>query len=179
MSEIFDNELPEIKQFCASLAQLHWDSVSPSGEFSFFVTTYNRNISQDVRYTDTWEECFVNGTRRDFELEKEAHGPNEELEALMGPLFEKVIPRLLRHWKQTGKCWSPVSFMVTSGMGMVNTEAWHAPTRCQGLIVSWKLCSIQQHNSRTLNGLRRCWLLWSQWMWVSQQVWGSKVKYLK
>ncbi len=98
------NELPELKKFCGSLAQLHQDSVSPSGKFGFHVTTYNGNIPQDVRWTDTWEECFVNGTRRDFELEKEARGPNEELEALVSPLFEKVIPRLLRSLESMGGC---------------------------------------------------------------------------
>jgi Fructosamine kinase len=78
------------------LAQLHRDSVSPEGKFGFHTQTYNGNIPQDVRWTDTWEECFVNGTKMDFELEREARGASENLDALIGPLFEKVIPRLLR-----------------------------------------------------------------------------------
>ena len=102
-----DGELPEIEKFSASLAQLHRDSVSPCGKFGFHVTTYNGNIPQDVRWTDTWEECFVNGTRKDFELEREVRGPNEELEALMGPLFEKVIPRLLRPLETGGRTLKP------------------------------------------------------------------------
>jgi len=102
-----DNELPEMEQFSARLAQLHRDSVSPTGKFGFHVTTYNGNIPQDVRWTDTWEECFMNGTRRDFELEMEARGPCEELKALMEPLFKKVIPRLLRPLETAGRSLKP------------------------------------------------------------------------
>lgn len=91
-----DDELPDLKGFCLSLARLHRDSVSPDGKFGFHTQTYNGNIPQDVRRTDTWEECFVNGTKMDFELEREARGASEDLDALIGPLFEKVIPRLLR-----------------------------------------------------------------------------------
>jgi protein-ribulosamine 3-kinase len=102
-----DDEVPEIKQFAASLAKLHRDSVSPTGKFGFHVTTYNGNIPQDVRWADTWEECFVNGTKMDFALEKEARGPSEELEALMVPLFDKVIPRLLRPLETGGRILKP------------------------------------------------------------------------
>lgn len=102
-----DNELPEMEQFSARLAQLHRDSVSPTGKFGFHVTTYNGNIPQDVRWTDTWEECFMNGTKRDFELEMEARGPCEELKALMEPLFKKVIPRLLRPLETAGRSLKP------------------------------------------------------------------------
>jgi hypothetical protein len=86
-----DDELPDLKNFCASLAQLHRDSVSPEGKFGFHTQTYNGNIPQDVRWTDTWEECFVNGTKMDFELEREACGATENMDALIRPLFEKVI----------------------------------------------------------------------------------------
>jgi protein-ribulosamine 3-kinase len=91
-----DDELPDLKKFCASLAQMHRDSVSPEDKFGLHTQTYNGNIPQDVRWTDTWEECLINGTKLDFELEREARGASEDLDALIGPLFEKVIPRLLR-----------------------------------------------------------------------------------
>ena len=102
-----DDELPELKKFCASLAQMHRESASPNGKFGFHVTTYNGNIPQDVRWANTWDECFVNGTKQDFALEKEARGPSEELEALQAPLFEKVIPRLLRPLETGGRTLKP------------------------------------------------------------------------
>jgi protein-ribulosamine 3-kinase len=102
-----DDELPEMQKFCSSLARLHRDSKSPNGKFGFHVTTYNGNIPQDVRWADTWEECFTNGTRRDFELEREARGPCAEIDELMVPLFEKVIPRLLRPLETGGRTLKP------------------------------------------------------------------------
>ncbi|KAI9676501.1 MAG: hypothetical protein M1817_000659 [Caeruleum heppii] len=102
-----DDELPELHQFSACLAKMHRESVSPTGKFGFHITTYNGNIPQDVRWTETWEECFINGTRKDFELEKDARGPSEELEELMVPLFEKVIPRLLRPLETGGRVLKP------------------------------------------------------------------------
>ena len=84
-----DDELLDMNKFAASLARMHLESVAPDGKFGFHVTTYNGNIPQDVRWTDRWEECFINGTRQDFELEKEARGPPEDLEKFMLPLFDK------------------------------------------------------------------------------------------
>lgn len=85
------NDLPEMQHFSTRLARFHRDSVSPIGKFGFHVTTYNGNIPQAVRWTGTWEECYTNGTKRDFNLGKEAQGSCEELEALVKPLL-KVIP---------------------------------------------------------------------------------------
>lgn len=115
-----DDELPEINQFTESLAQLHRESKSPNGKFGFGVTTYNGNLYQDVRWTDTWEECFVNGTRKDFELEREARGVSEEVEALLPALFEKVIPRLLRPLETDGKSVKP---------SLVHGDLWHGNSR--------------------------------------------------
>lgn len=105
--ELRDAVSPEGNAFVSSLAKLHMTSVSPNGKFGFDVTTYNGNIPQDVRWTDTWEECFANGTRKDFELEREARGPSQELDELLGPLFEKVIPRLLQPLETFGRKLKP------------------------------------------------------------------------
>jgi protein-ribulosamine 3-kinase len=102
-----DNELPEVKKFAENLAKLHRNSVSPTGKFGFHVTTYNGNIPQDVRWVDTWEECFLLGTKMDFELEAVARGKSDELETLKIPLFEKVIPRLLRPLETGGRKLKP------------------------------------------------------------------------
>lgn len=108
--------LPEISCFTACLARMHREAVSPTGRYGFHVTTYNGELPQDVRWTDTWEECFVNGTRRDFELEKEARGESAELEELRGKLFEKVIPRLLRPLESGGRRVLP---------SFIHGDLWH------------------------------------------------------
>lgn len=111
-----DNQLPEISKFAESLAELHRESKSPDGKFGFYVPTYNGNLFQDVRWTDTWEECFLNGTRKDFQLEREACGPSPELEKLSVLLLEKVIPRLLRPLETEGRTVKPC---------LVHGDLWH------------------------------------------------------
>ena len=44
-----NDKLPDLKDFCAKLARLHRDSVSPEGKLGFHVQTYNGNIPQNVR----------------------------------------------------------------------------------------------------------------------------------
>jgi protein-ribulosamine 3-kinase len=102
-----DDEVPEISSFTECLARMHRKETSPNGKYGFHVTTYNGNLPQDVRWTDTWEECFVNGTKQDFILEEEARGKNEELKVLQVQLFQKVIPRLLRPLESGGRKFHP------------------------------------------------------------------------
>ncbi|KAI0127175.1 Fructosamine/Ketosamine-3-kinase [Xylariales sp. AK1849] len=102
-----DGKLPGISKFSEGLAQLHRGSRAPEGKFGFHVPMYNGNIFQDVRWTDTWEECSVNGLKKDLELEQEACGPSDELDALAVPLPEKVVPRLLRPLESAGRSVKP------------------------------------------------------------------------
>ncbi|KAH9906283.1 Fructosamine kinase-domain-containing protein [Xylariomycetidae sp. FL2044] len=114
-----DDEVPEMGSFVRCLASLHANALSPNGKYGFHVTTYNGNMPQDVRWTDTWEECFLNGTRKDFELETEARGLSDEFDTLKIPLFEKVIPRLLRPLESGGRRVKP-SFL--------HGDLWHGNT---------------------------------------------------
>ena len=91
-------ELPDVQKFCANLAKMHRDSIphSTNGKFGFHAVTYNGNLPRDVTWCDTWEEMFTCLMRRRVRQEYDAQGPSAELERLLPPLFEKVIPRLLR-----------------------------------------------------------------------------------
>lgn len=89
-------DLPEPPDFCAKLAQLHKNGISPNGKYGFPVVTYNGKLPQENGFTDTWEEFFANGLRHMLNLNFIAGGPCKELEDLMPAIFEKVIPRLLR-----------------------------------------------------------------------------------
>ncbi|KAF8866171.1 hypothetical protein BDZ45DRAFT_700792 [Acephala macrosclerotiorum] len=89
--------LPDIRKFCAMLAKLHHDSMvsedAPT-EFGFPVVTYEGNMYQDVT-------CFV-------DQERISQGPSKELDELLFPLIEKVIPRLLRPLQTHGRNIKPV-----------------------------------------------------------------------
>ncbi len=92
------DELPDLQKFCAKIAKMHRDSIShsPNGQFGFHVVTYNGNKARDTTWCDTWEESFTRLIKRRFQQEAEAQGPSAELDELIPPLLEKVIPRLLR-----------------------------------------------------------------------------------
>lgn len=98
----FSDDLPDIPKFCEKVAQLHTNSVSPTGQYGFHVTTHHGNLAQDNTWNSSWEEFFAQGLRRMLELEEATQGPNEEITKLCVPLFEKVIPRLLRPLESGG-----------------------------------------------------------------------------
>jgi protein-ribulosamine 3-kinase len=65
--------------------------------------TYNGNLPQDNTWFDSWEAFLDNGLRHVLEVREEKAGPNSELDALLPPLFENVIPRLLRPLESGGR----------------------------------------------------------------------------
>lgn len=98
----FAEGLPEPKSFCKQLAKLH-SKESPNGKFGFECVTYNGDLPQDNTWFDSWEEFFINGLRHILRLREERAGPNPELDAILPPLFETVIPRLLRPLESNGR----------------------------------------------------------------------------
>ena len=100
-------ELPTPSEFCAKLALLHTKSHAPNRKFGFHITTYNGNLPQENRYTETWEESFLNGFRQMLDLSVQRGGLWEEMENLKSDLLEKVIPRLLRPMETGGRCIKP------------------------------------------------------------------------
>lgn len=97
------DDIPDISNFPAMVAQLHKNGVSPTGKFGFPVTTYQGRLPQDTTECDTWEGCFSKGIGRFFEAEEESQGYDEEMAELRKEIMEKVIPRLLRPLETEGR----------------------------------------------------------------------------
>lgn len=104
--EFFEG-VPEPKSFCKKLADLHHNHCSPEGKFGFHVTTYNGDLPQKNTWCDSWETFFAAGLKHIFEIREKRAGPNEELNALLPDLFDKVIPRLLRPLETKGRKITP------------------------------------------------------------------------
>lgn len=98
----FVEGLPDSDSFCEQLARLH-STPSPNGKFGFDCVTYNGNLPQDNTWNSSWEAFFHNGLRHVLKVREERAGPNEELDAVLPPLFDKVIPRLLRPLESDGR----------------------------------------------------------------------------
>lgn len=102
----FTEGLPSPDSFCEQLAILH-SQESLTGKFGFECVTYNGDLPQDNTWCDSWEEFFVNGLRHILRLREERAGPSPELDAVLTPLFETVIPRLLRPLESNGRTVKP------------------------------------------------------------------------
>ncbi|KAH0556464.1 hypothetical protein GP486_005629, partial [Trichoglossum hirsutum] len=116
-------ELPDPNKLATKLAGLHLRGGSPDGKFGFHVTTFNGNMPQDNGWTDTWEEFYSKGLRHVLKLEIEAQGPSDELEELKAPMFDVVIPRLLRPLETEGRSIQPALVHGDLWCGNIATDA--------------------------------------------------------
>lgn len=96
-------ELPEPPNFCANVAALHSNSVSPTGKFGFHVVTYNGDLPQDNTYRDSWEEFFTEGFKHMVKMNVQRGGRWQEIETLELDMVSKVISRLLRPLETGGR----------------------------------------------------------------------------
>ena len=72
--------------------------------FGFHAPTASGWLVQENPWMSSWEKFYAQGTRRSLQLEMDFKGPRpEEMECLLAPLFEKVIPRLLRPMETGGR----------------------------------------------------------------------------
>lgn len=116
-------DLPHIDVFPAMMTELHRNGTSEDGRFGFPVTTYHGNIPIDHGWSDTWEEYFTRTTRLLLDKEREVQGPDERLDGLIGPFFDKVVPRLLRPLETGGRSIRP---------SLIHGDLWHGNASMDG-----------------------------------------------
>jgi protein-ribulosamine 3-kinase len=118
------NELPEVSSFCKILAELHKKSMPDSnGKFGYHITTYGGTMPQYVKWSDTWEEFYIENLKDFARQERETHGPSDELNAMFPALFEKVCPRLLRPLERGPNKIKPVLIHGDIWYGNLSTNA--------------------------------------------------------
>ena len=95
---------PDPVKFTVGLAELHKNSISPTGKFGFHTTTCHGTIPQ---VTNTWEYSWEKLYRRQlshmFAIDLEKHGKWPEFEYLCHLTLTKVIPRLLGPLQSEGR----------------------------------------------------------------------------
>lgn len=111
-------EVPDMELTCSALAKMHLESHSVGFQKSGFpITTYNGSLAQNNRWTDTWEELYVQQLRGMLELEEESQGPQtEEMQEILRQIFDTVIPRLLRPMETNGHQITP---------SLIHGDFWH------------------------------------------------------
>ncbi|KAG6988860.1 hypothetical protein G7Y79_00069g096520 [Physcia stellaris] len=113
------NRLPEPKQLCSKLAQLHKNSVSPTGKFGFHVTTCNGRTPQEVSWESTWTLFFSKLLRHVANIDFEVNGMWEALEILENRIFGQVIPRLIGILESDGRSIKPC---------LIHADLWEGNT---------------------------------------------------
>lgn len=109
------DELPDPEDFCSKLADMHKSSTSPTGKFGFDVVTCCGTTPQRVDWEESWEKFFARALRNTFEQDLEINGPQPELVEAVAPIFDTVIPRLLRPLQQGPNPIRPHTFTEICG----------------------------------------------------------------
>lgn len=99
---------PEPNQLGLRLAQLHRNSISPTGKFGFHTTTCHAKLHQ---LTDLWEEswevCYRKQLAHMFDLDTERLPFWPEFRAVADLILDICIPTLLRPLQSEGRSIKP------------------------------------------------------------------------
>ncbi|KAG8525534.1 uncharacterized protein KY384_009178 [Bacidia gigantensis] len=121
LSEFIDmnDRIPEPNQLCSKLAQLHRDSISPTGKFGMQVTTCNGRTPQAVNWESSWTTFFINLLRYVVDLDFEVNGYWKELAHLEEKIFTRIIPRLIGALESDGRSIKP---------SLIHADLWEGNT---------------------------------------------------
>ncbi|KAL8965932.1 MAG: hypothetical protein Q9183_003610, partial [Haloplaca sp. 2 TL-2023] len=101
------HEMPEPDAFCARLAEIHVNSISPTGQFGFVVPNCHGKILQSNEWDSSWSSFFTKLLVSFFELELKINGPWPEYEQAFKSIVTTVIPRLLEPLQAEGRVLKP------------------------------------------------------------------------
>jgi fructosamine-3-kinase len=156
-----DNEVPDMDQLTKTLAEMHLKSADmledmaaghqrPEGKvYGYHITTHNGKLAQDNTWTATWEEYFVNNMKCMLDHDEKEGGPRpQEMEDLLLPLFEKVIPRLLRPMEIDGRHVKPC---------LLHGDLWYANCSTdleRNRPIVYDACCFWGHNEYDIRTMR-------------------------
>ena len=135
------DDLPDLHNFPEKLAKLHHNSLSPTGKYGFGVPTCLGNGRPHyTKWTETWEEFFLNFFLDVAKYEEEVQGQDEGMAELIKAVAEKVIPRLCRPLETGGRSIKP---------RLIHGDLWDGNASVvieTGLPVIFDACAMYAHN---------------------------------
>ncbi len=135
--------------FTARLAELHKNSISPTGKFGFHTTTCHAKLTQVTDcWEDSWRVLFQKQMARMVQLDQEKHNVWPELQALCNLTLERVIPRLLDPLQFEGRNIKPR--LVYGGLWVENT----ATDMSTGVLFIFDAGSFYAHNEYEIGNWR-------------------------
>lgn len=151
MCEFFDMELklPEPNAFCTRLAEIHQNSISPTGKFGFSVPNCHGKILQRNEWDSSWASFFTKLLVSFLQLEVSINGPWEEYERAFEKIVSTVIPQLLEPLQAEGRVLKP---------SLVHGDLWEenaAIDLSTGNPVVFDASAFYAHNEYELGTWRR------------------------
>jgi fructosamine-3-kinase len=116
------DRVPDPNQLCSKLAQLHRNSVSPTGQFGFHITTYQGRSPQATAWESSWTTFFTKLLKFAIDLDFKTNGPWEELDILEKRVISQVIPRLIGNLERDGRSVKPCLIHGNLWEGNTGTE---------------------------------------------------------
>jgi len=99
---------PDPSSFTKRLAEMHKNSISPTGKFGFHITTCHAKLPQVTNcWEDSWEALYRKQLAHMISLDQEKHGAWPEFHQVCQLTLEKVIPRLLGPLQSEGRSIKP------------------------------------------------------------------------
>ena len=114
--------MPEPNQLCSKMAQLHQDSISPTGKFGMHVTTCQGRTPQAVNWESSWTAFFSNLLRYVTKIDSEVNGYWQELDCLEERILNRVIPRLIGSLERDGRSVKPCLIHADLWEGNIGTS---------------------------------------------------------
>jgi fructosamine-3-kinase len=134
------DRVPDPNQLCSKLAQLHRNSVSPTGQFGFHITTYQGRSPQATAWESSWTTFFTKLLKFAIDLDFKTNGPWEELDILEKRVISQIIPRLIGNLERDGRSVKPC---------LIHGDLWEGNTGTEyetGDIYIYDAASFYAHN---------------------------------
>lgn len=134
------HDSPDPQMLPKSMAELHDKATSPDGLFGFHIGSGGATLPMKLAQSASWEHYLVRHLKFLIQAEELAQGPRTaEMEALLKPLFERIIPRLIRPLETGGRTIVP---------RLVHTDLWtgNRAYNEKGEDIIFDPCGIYAHN---------------------------------
>ncbi|KAL4902255.1 hypothetical protein BDW74DRAFT_169716 [Aspergillus multicolor] len=118
-----DIQRPDAEQLCEKLAKLHRGSISPTGMFGLYTTTYQGHIPQAVSWERSWTIFFSKLFRHVLASHAQSNGVWTDLETLAERALDRVVPRLLNALESEGRKVKPCLIHGNIWEGNIGTSA--------------------------------------------------------
>ncbi|KAL8712605.1 MAG: hypothetical protein Q9220_003136 [cf. Caloplaca sp. 1 TL-2023] len=144
-----DGCLPDPDRLCEKLAQLHRNSISPTGKFGFHINTCQGKTQQSLEWESSWPILFAKMLKHVAREDTKTNGQWDALDRLESRVLSHVVPRLLGALESDGRSIKPC---------LIHGDLWEGNTGTtpdRKNIYIFDAASFYAHNEMEI-GMWRC-----------------------